>query len=277
MAPCQVMGVVNLTPDSFSDGGAFLSFQAALDHALGLVQAGADWLDLGAESTRPGAQPVEEGQEIDRLAPLVEALAGATSTPISIDTMKPGVAAAAIAAGARMWNDVSALGFDPQSPAMAAALGCDLVLMHMQGEPRTMQDEPRYDDVVGEVEAFLLARATVAQAAGVERSRIWLDPGIGFGKTTSHNLALIRALPRLASHGYPLLFGASRKRMIAALDPARPGPTERLGGSIALALAGARGGAAMVRVHDVRDTVQALRIEAALSEENQSRPKAPSK
>ncbi|MDB5438251.1 MAG: folP [Caulobacteraceae bacterium] len=268
MPVCQVMGVVNLTPDSFSDGGAFLSFQAALEHALDLAQAGADWLDLGAESTRPGAEPVEENQEIDRLLPLVEALVRATPVPISVDTMKPAVARAAIKSGARMWNDVSALGFDPQGPTTAAALGCDLVLMHMRGEPRSMQDNPRYDDVVGEVEAFLLARAAMAQAAGVARSRIWLDPGIGFGKTTEHNLALVRALPRLASHGYRLAFGASRKRFIAALDPAKPDPGQRLGGSIALALAAARGGAGMVRVHDVRETVQALRVEAALADGN---------
>jgi dihydropteroate synthase len=255
----QVWGIVNITPDSFSDGGRFLETGAALSHARRLIAHGAEVLDIGAESTRPGAQPVDEATERARVVPLIEALAG--TTPLSIDTMKPAVARAAVAAGAAIWNDVTALGA-PGACETAAELGCQVVLMHMQGEPRTMQNAPRYADVVGEVEGFLLARAEAAQAAGVSRDRIWLDPGIGFGKTLAHNLALLAALPRLAGHGYPVLLGASRKRFIAAIDPGEA--DERLGGSIAAALAGAAAGVAAVRVHDVRETVQALKVATAI-------------
>jgi dihydropteroate synthase len=255
-----VWGILNLTPDSFSDGGRFLETGAALSHARRLIADGADVLDIGAESTRPGAEPVDEATELARVIPLIEALAG--TVPLSIDTTKPAVARAAVEAGASIWNDVTALSA-PGACETAAELGCQVVLMHMQGEPRTMQHAPRYADVVGEVEAFLLARADAAQAVGVARDRIWLDPGIGFGKTLQHNLSLLAALPRLVAHGYPILLGASRKRFIAAID--RGQADERLGGSIAAALAGAAGGAAAVRVHDVRETVQALKVAAALS------------
>lgn len=256
-----VMGIVNVTPDSFSDGGEHADAAHAIAHGRGLIEAGADWLDIGGESTRPGAEPVSEAEELKRVIPVIEGLA-ASGTPLSIDTMKPGVARAAMKAGASLWNDVFALRSDGALET-AAELGCQICLMHMQGEPQTMQANPAYDDVVGEVEAFLLQRAEAAMAAGIARERIWLDPGIGFGKTVAHNLALMRALPRLAGHGFPLLFGASRKRFIAALDGDAPAD-QRLGGSIAAALYAARSGASMIRVHDVRETVQALTTQAAI-------------
>jgi dihydropteroate synthase len=259
------MGIVNVTPDSFSDGGRYLGHDAALAHARQLIADGADILDIGGESTRPGADPVSEADEIARTIPLIAAIRAETAVPISIDTMKPAVARAAVAVGATIWNDVAALRFSPDAPAVAAELGCEVVLMHMLGEPRTMQDDPRYEDVVAEVEAFLLQRAQAAISAGMPREKIWLDPGIGFGKTPAHNLALIAALPQLCGHGYRVLLGASRKRFIAALDPLAKDAGDRLGGSIALALAGARAGAAAVRVHDVRETSQALAVQAAIS------------
>lgn len=259
------MGVVNVTPDSFSDGGRHLAPENALAHARRLIADGADILDVGGESTRPGADPVSESEEMARVLPLISAIQAESAVPISIDTMKPAVARAAVAAGAAMWNDVSALRFSPDAPAVAAELGCDVVLMHMLGEPRTMQNAPVYGDVIGEVEAFLLARADAAIAAGVARDKIWFDPGIGFGKTLEHNLALLRALPRFTALGFPVLLGASRKRFIAAIDPAARGPADRLGGSLAVALEGARAGAAAVRVHDVRETRQALAVQAAIA------------
>jgi len=258
------MGIVNVTPDSFSDGGRYLGHEAALAHARKLIADGADILDIGGESTRPGAEPVAEADEIARVVPLIAAIRSESGLPISVDTMKPAVARAAVAAGATIWNDVAALRFSPDAPTVAAELGCEVVLMHMLGEPRTMQDAPRYDDVVAEVEAFLLARADAAMAAGVACANIWLDPGIGFGKTPAHNLALIAALPRLCGHGFRVLLGASRKRFIAALDPLAGDAGDRLGGSLAIALAGARAGVAAVRVHDVRETAQALRVQAAI-------------
>jgi dihydropteroate synthase len=263
MAP-RVMGIVNVTPDSFSDGGRLGTVEAAVAHALRLVEQGAELLDIGGESTRPGAEPVNVAEEIARTAPVIEAIRARSGTPISIDTLKPEVAAAAVEAGATMWNDVSALGYANDSLATAAALGCDVVLMHMKGEPRTMQDDPRYDDVVSEVSAYLVERAEVAMAAGVARHRIWLDPGIGFGKTVAHNLALTVKVDRLAATGFPVLYGASRKRTILSLDPMAADPLDRLGGSLALALEAARRGAAIVRVHDVRETVQALKVQTAL-------------
>jgi dihydropteroate synthase len=259
------MGIVNVTPDSFSDGGRLASVGAAVAHGLRLVDEGAALLDIGGESTRPGADPVAADEEIARVLPVIEGLrAAGWSGPISIDTMKPAVARAAVAAGATMWNDVSALGFAPDSLSAAADLGCDVVLMHMKGEPRTMQAAPRYDDVVAEVTAWLSARAASAMAAGVARERIWLDPGIGFGKTAAHNLALTARLDRLAALGFPVLYGASRKRTIQSIDPTATDPADRLGGSLALALATARNGAAIIRVHDVRETVQALAVQAAV-------------
>jgi dihydropteroate synthase len=258
------MGIVNVTPDSFSDGGRLASVEAAVAHGLRLVEQGAAWLDVGGESTRPGAAPVSGADEIARVVPVIEGLRARWPGPISIDTMKPAVARAAIAAGAAMWNDVTALGFAPDSPATAAGLGCDVVLMHMKGEPRTMQAAPHYDDVVAEVTGWLSARAEAAMAAGVARERIWLDPGLGFGKTAAHNLALTARLDRLAALGFPILYGASRKRTIQSIDPAATEPSDRLGGSLALALEAARNGAAIIRVHDVRETVQALAVQAAV-------------
>jgi dihydropteroate synthase len=254
-----VMGIVNCSPDSFSgDGGA------GVERALAMARAGADWLDVGGESTRPGAAPVSSDEELARVIPAIEAIAARAPTPISVDTRKSAVARAAFAAGATMWNDVTALGGDADSLESAAALGGQVVLMHMRGEPATMQDDPRYDDVVAEVSDFLAARAGAAQEAGVAKGRIWLDPGLGFGKSAAHNLALVSGLGRLVALGFPVLVGASRKGLIRALDPTAASPADRLGGSLAIALAAARAGAAMVRVHDVRETVQALDVDAAI-------------
>lgn len=258
------MGIVNVTPDSFSDGGQHRDADAALRHGLALVEAGADWLDVGGESTRPGAAPVSEGEELARVLPVIAAIRRYWTGPVSIDTMKPAVARAAVEVGASGWNDVSALTHARESLEVAAALKVPVFLMHMQGLPPTMQEAPAYGDVVSEVRDTLLARARSAEAAGVARSDIWLDPGIGFGKTTGHNMALTARLSELCATGYPVLFGASRKRMIADLDQGAPPPDARLGGSLALALAAAARGAAMVRVHDVRETVQALKLQAAL-------------
>jgi dihydropteroate synthase len=258
------MGIVNTTPDSFSDGGLYLDPEAALAQAWRLVGEGADILDVGAESTRPGAHPVPAGEEIERLVPLIRRLRAISDVAISVDTMKPAVAMAAVAAGATMWNDVTALRHAPESLETAAALGCEVILMHMKGEPQTMQAEPRYDDVVSEVAAFLAERAEAAMAAGVMRDRIWLDPGIGFGKhLLRHNLPLLGGLDRIVDLGFPVLLGASRKSFIGALDDG-VGTEARLGGSIAAALAGADAGVAAVRVHDVRETAQALKVWSAI-------------
>jgi dihydropteroate synthase len=259
------MGVVNVTPDSFSDGGRFLDQQAALAHARRLIANGADILDVGGESTRPGAEPVSEAEELARVLPLIEALAAETELPISIDTMKPAVARAAVRAGATIWNDVTALACAPDSLSTAAALGCTVILMHMQGTPRTMARDPRYEDVVAEVAGFLDARARAAIDAGVARERIWLDPGVGFGKTGAHNLTLLAHLEPIVALGFPVVLGVSRKRFIAGIDPsASKRADDRLGGSLAAALAGARAGVAVVRVHDVRETRQALAVQAAI-------------
>jgi len=258
------MGIVNVTPDSFSDGGRFLAVEAAVEHALRLVDEGADLLDIGAESTRPRAEPVSEAQELERLIPVIEAVHARTEAPVSVDTLKPAVARAAVAAGAAVWNDITALSWSEDSPATAAALGCGVVLMHMQGEPATMQDNPRYDDVVAEVTEFLRRRAEAAIAAGVARSEIWLDPGIGFGKTLAHNLSLIAGLKTIVDLGYPLVFGASRKGFIRGIDPGAERAEHRLGGSLAAALAAARAGASVLRVHDVAQTVQALKVQQAI-------------
>ena len=251
-----IMGILNVTPDSFSDGGA--DEGAAAPRALAMLEAGADIIDIGGESTRPGAAPVPEGEEIARIVPVIAALRASTRAPISIDTMKPGVARAAANVGANIWNDVRAL----QSPGAletAAAMHAPVILMHMQGDPRTMQEKPAYEDVVGEVIAFLRARVAAAEKAGL--SQIWVDPGIGFGKTLAHNLALLNAVERIgAETGRPVLIGASRKSFIAKIDPSATQAEHRLGGSIAVALRAAMQGAAMLRVHDVAETVQALKV-----------------
>ena len=262
----MLMGIVNVTPDSFSDGGRFLGVDAAVAHARKLVDEGANFLDIGGESTRPGAEPASEAEEIARVIPVIEAIWRETDVLISVDTMKPAVARAAVAAGACMWNDVTALSWSPDSLATAAELGCDVILMHMQGEPRTMQKRPRYHDVVAEVAAFLAARAEAAMDADVRPARIWVDPGFGFGKTAAHNLALVRGLPQFAALGFPVVFGASRKSSIPKIAGDRSSAGQRLGGSIALALAAAKGGAAMLRVHDVAETKQALAVAAAIGD-----------
>jgi dihydropteroate synthase len=262
-----IMGVVNVTPDSFSDGGRFDTEAAAVSHALKLAEQGAKVLDIGGESTRPGSQFVDQNVQKSRvLAPIQEVARrlNGQKVEISIDTASPEVARAAILAGATIWNDVTALRGAPDSLHVAAELGCRVVLMHMRGEPRTMQDAPAYDDVVGEVEAFLLDRAEAAVAAGVARDKVLIDPGLGFGKTPAHSLALLAALPRFVAHGWPVVLGPSRKRFIAAVDPTATRPLDRLGGSLAAALRGAEAGVAMVRVHDVRETIQALAVWAAV-------------
>jgi dihydropteroate synthase len=258
------MGVLNVTPDSFSDGGQFAGVEAAVAQARRIIQAGADMIDIGGESTRPGAMPVAEAIELERVLPVIAAIRQISDIPLSIDTLKPAVARAAIGAGAQMWNDISGLSASSQSLAAAAEIGCPVVIMHMQGRPATMQDDPRYDDPVQEVVSYLAARAAAARAAGVAECNIWLDPGIGFGKRLEHNLALMAALDQLAALGFPVLLGVSRKRTIMAIDPTADDPNDRLGGSLAMALYGAAKGVTAIRVHDVRETVQALKVWAAL-------------
>ena len=264
MAKPSIMGVVNVTPDSFSDGGQFLSVPAAVDHGLRLLEQGADRLDIGGESTRPGAEPLSAQAEMDRVLPVIEALRQSTACPISIDTLKADVARAAVQAGATIWNDVTALRGSEDAASVAAELGVPVVLMHMQGEPGTMQVAPHYEDVVTEVCAFLSERAAAAMAAGVAREAISLDPGIGFGKNLTHNLTLLAHLDQIMALGFPVLLGVSRKRFVQALDPTATEPTDRLGGSLAAALAGARAGVDVIRVHDVRETVQALKVWQAI-------------
>jgi len=253
------MGVINVTPDSFSDGGQFLELPAALARAQELVAEGAAMVDVGGESTRPGAEPVDESEELRRVIPVIERLAGSLAVPVSVDTCKPAVMRRAIAAGASLVNDVSALRAAGALAAVAES-GAAVCLMHMQGEPRTMQDAPHYDDVVFEVRAFLKARVAVCEQAGIPRSRLVVDPGFGFGKSLEHNLALLRGLPELASDGLPVLAGLSRKRMIGALTGRADG--DRLAGSLAAAVIASMNGARIIRAHDVRETVDALRIVA---------------
>ena len=261
----RLMGVLNVTPDSFSDGGRYRGVEAAVARGEAMVAEGADILDIGGESTRPGAEPVSETEEIDRVVPVIAGLrARGVTAPISIDTRKAAVARAAVEAGADMLNDVSALTFDPDMPAVAAASGCPVCLMHALGDPRTMQDAPAYGDVLLEVTAFLGKRVAAAEAAGVPRGRLLVDPGIGFGKTVAHNLALIRGLAALHGLGCAVLFGASRKRFIGTLGAA-PEPGDRLAGSLAVALEALRQGAQVVRVHDVTETRQAAALWAALN------------
>jgi len=259
----KVMGIVNVTPDSFSDGGLFLDPDKAIAHGLELVEAGADVLDIGGESTRPGAAEVSAEEETRRVIPVIRGLAG--SVPISIDTTKASVASEAIAAGATIVNDVSGLRLDPEMVEICAAYDLEVVIMHMVGSPRTMQNDPQYDDVVAEVRDFLMARVDFAVASGIDRERIWIDPGIGFGKTVDHNLELLKATSEFAATGLPVLLGPSRKTFIGRIDGSKE--DRRLGGTIAACLEARRGGASMVRVHDVVEVAQALlvadQIEAA--------------
>lgn len=250
-----VMGIVNVTPDSFSDGGRFIESRSAIAHAHELVEEGADILDIGGESTRPGAQPVSLQEELDRVMPVLNG-ALTLGVPVSVDTMKPAVMQAAIAAGAAMINDV--YGFRaPGAWKAVADSNCALCVMHMLGKPRTMQEAPRYDDVAIEVEAFLAGRLDAAEAAGIDRARLFIDPGFGFGKTLDHNLALMRTLVRLTKLA-PVLVGVSRKRMIGALTGRDI--QDRLAGSLAAAIRAVENGAAIVRVHDVKQTVDALKV-----------------
>jgi dihydropteroate synthase len=258
-----VMGVLNVTPDSFSDGGRHLDPAAALDRAQRMIDAGADLIDVGGESTRPGAAPTPEGLELERVIPLIEALA-ASGTPVSADTRKSGVMRAAIGAGAGMINDVSALRDAGALEAIAGATAPVAVcLMHMRGEPATMQRAPDYADVVGEVGAFLGQRAAACEAAGIARERIVVDPGFGFGKTLEHNLDLLRRLPEIVALGYPVLVGLSRKSTIGVLTGRDV--EERAVGSVAAALAAVARGASIVRAHDVRETVDALKVWSAVN------------
>ncbi|MFZ4122240.1 MAG: dihydropteroate synthase [Caulobacterales bacterium] len=253
----MIMGILNVTPDSFSDGGRFLADDAAIAHGLRLIADGADVLDIGGESTRPGAAPVSASVELQRVLPVIEGLRGAGAV-LSIDTMKPEVAEAALGAGAQLWNDVS--GFrQADSLEVAGRLKPSVAVMHMQGEPRTMQADPTYTDVVEEVGGFLAD--TAARLVGLGIKDIWVDPGIGFGKGLEHNLALTRSLAELKARcGCRLLYGASRKSVIGKIDRAATAAQDRLGGSLALALFAAQAGADMLRVHDVRETVQALQV-----------------
>ena len=259
----RVMGIVNVTPDSFSDGGAHASAEAAVSHGLALAAQGADILDVGGESTRPGAAPVPLEEELRRVVPVIERLARETALPISVDTRKPEVMRAAVQAGAGMVNDVGALRGDGALET-AAALGVPVVLMHMLGEPGSMQDDPRYDDVVAEVHRFLAERIFAAELAGIARKNIVVDPGFGFGKTTAHNVLLLAGLERFAELGVPLLAGLSRKRSIGELT-GRAVPGERVAGSVAAHLLAAQRGAAIVRVHDVAATVDALKVWEAVA------------
>lgn len=271
----RVVGIVNVTPDSFSDGGNHASLDAAYAHALRLVEEGADMLDIGGESTRPGAAKVDAAEEIRRIVPLIERLAAATTVPLSVDTSKPEVMRAAVGAGAGMINDVFALRREGALDA-AAELGVPVCLVHMQGEPRGMQDAPDYDDVVGEVHRFLTDRLFSCELAGIDRRRVLVDPGFGFGKTLEHNLALLRATARFAELGAGAYVGVSRKSMIGHLT-GRDDPRERVSGSVAAALVAVQRGALLVRVHDVAATVDALAVWQAVSAgDSAPRPAAPS-
>lgn len=258
----RVMGIVNVTPDSFSDGGAHFDPDAAVAHGLRLAEEGADILDVGGESTRPGSDEVPVEEELRRTVPVIARLARETGLPVSIDTSKPEVMRAAVEAGAGMINDVHALRREGALDA-AAALGVPVVLMHMLGAPRSMQESPRYDDVVGEVHRFLAERIFAAEMAGIERRRIVVDPGFGFGKTTDHNLALLAQLERFGELGVPLLAGLSRKRSIGEIT-GRERPADRVAGSVAAHLVAAQRGARILRVHDVAATVDAVKVWAAI-------------
>lgn len=261
--PC-IMGVVNVTPDSFSDGGRFLAAEDALNQALALVREGAAIVDIGGESTRPGSEPVPAAEELERVLPVIEALADRVGVPISVDTTKAEVARRALAAGASLINDVSALRSDAGMLEVVAEAGCSVCLMHMKGQPKTMQDEPRYDSVVDEVLRFLEERMAFALANGLREDQIMVDPGIGFGKTVEHNLALLRDLHRFTVLGRPVVLGASRKRFLGAILGAEPG--ERIIGTVVTTVVGLLAGAHVFRVHDVKPNFEALRVAQAVLE-----------
>jgi dihydropteroate synthase len=258
MSP-SLMGIVNVTPDSFSDGGLFLDAEAAVVHGQELAQQGAEILDVGGESTRPGAKEISAEEELARVEPVVAGLATAT---VSIDTSKLVVAEAALNAGASIVNDITALRNNPEVASLCADRDAGLILMHMQGDPRTMQEAPAYDDVVDEIKAFLAERLQVALDAGVAEERVWLDPGIGFGKTLDHNLELLRRLGELRELGRPLVVGTSRKGFIGKIDDSAVG--DRLGGTIASSVFAVAEGADVLRVHDVAEMAQAARVATAI-------------
>ena len=257
----KLMGVVNVTPDSFSDGGLYFDPEAAVAHGQELAEAGAEILDVGGESTRPGADPVSAQEELRRVVPVISGLAGSQAR-ISVDTSKAAVAAAALEAGAEIVNDVTALRGDADMAGLCAERGAIVVLMHMLGDPRTMQEDPRYDDVVADVKAFLAERLEAAVAAGIDEERVWLDPGIGFGKTGAHNLELLRRLRELRELGRPLVIGTSRKSFIGKVDGSAA--DQRLGGTIASSILAAAEGADVLRVHDVTEMRQALAVATAI-------------
>ncbi len=256
------MGVVNVTPDSFSDGGQWLDPAAAIAHGRQLAREGAAILDIGGESTRPGAEPVGEKEELRRVVPVVAGLAGVAGAAISVDTTKAAVARAALASGATYVNDVSALRADPALAGVVAQAGCDCCLMHMQGSPRTMQEHPRYEDVVGEVAAFLEQRVAFALGEGIAVERIQVDPGIGFGKTLEHNLELLRRLDEIVALGFPVVVGASRKSFLGRIT-GRGVASERVAATVAANVLAYERGASVFRVHDVAPTVDALRVASA--------------
>ncbi|MCK9489921.1 MAG: dihydropteroate synthase [Xanthomonadales bacterium] len=274
----RIMAVVNVTPDSFSDGGRYFDPQRAIAHGLAQAAAGADVLDIGGESTRPGADPVSVQEELRRVIPVIQALAGQTRCVISVDTSKPEVMRQAVAAGAGLVNDVRALAAEDALATMAG-LDAAVCLMHMQGEPGTMQAEPHYDDVVAQVHRFLAERMLACAMAGIDRRRILIDPGFGFGKTLEHNLTLLAGLQRFADLDAPLLAGLSRKRMIGELT-GQQAPAERVAGSVAAALLAVERGAAIIRVHDVAASRDALAVQHALAQASarvpQRQPVAPS-
>ncbi len=258
-----IMGILNTTPDSFSDGGRYLSIDAALAKGREMLAQGADIIDIGGESTRPGAEPVDERTEMDRVLPVIEALCAVPGVRVSIDTAKAAVAREAVRAGACIINDVTAMESDPRMAAVVRETGAGVVLMHMRGTPRTMQDDPQYADVVGEVADWLATRLIAASVAGIATEAVVLDPGIGFGKTAAHNIALIAGLDRLARLGRPVLAGMSRKRFIGVLSGV-PESADRMAGSLAALTAAILQGASILRVHDVAASVQAARVAAAV-------------
>lgn len=265
MSRPRIMGVLNVTPDSFSDGGRWMQFEAAVERGLEMAAQGADIIDVGGESTRPGAEPVEASEELARVEPVVRALARAGLT-VSIDTQKPSVAHACLTAGAQIVNDVGALSA-PGMTEICAAFGCTVCLMHMKGQPRTMQQSPEYRDVKAEVKAFLLNRAEMIQDAGVASEKIWIDPGIGFGKTLRHNLELLHGLGEMVSLGYPVLIGVSRKSFLGSLQSisGEPEPVEaRLSGTLAAQVLAQMQGASIIRCHDVVETRRAAEVAAAV-------------
>ena len=259
-----VMGILNVTPDSFSDGGSFSTVDSAVTRARQIIDDGASIIDIGGESSRPGAEPVSIDEEIRRVVPVIEAIRKVSQIAISIDTCKAEVAKAALSAGADIINDISALNFDPKMADLAAQTKAPLVLMHMLGTPRTMQDNPRYTDVVGQINEFFEERIAFAVSRGIATEKLILDPGIGFGKRPIDNVTILSRLREFHRHNLPLLVGASRKSFIGVLDSGAP-VDNRLGGSLAAAVWAAINGAAVIRVHDVRETVQALSVLKAVN------------